>query len=166
MLSCADVCVCVCGFHTKDGCCISPLRLPPPPPFLPVCHLFVSAPMVRYLRTLPALVLLVSSCLQDCTHELIPFPTCPPCNESSVAQSAEAEVSTTTAATSASNAALDPAVVGASDLSPIPTCPTTPPSPPCCFLLAFSGLRAALTSTSGFNNRVEECRQAAALLLR
>eukprot|EP00850_Spirogloea_muscicola_P002830 SM000011S19008 [mRNA] locus=s11:378963:382945:+ [translate_table: standard] len=34
------------------------------------------------------------------------------------------------------------------------------------FLLAFSGLQQALTSTSGYNRRVEECQEAAKILLR
>eukprot|EP00850_Spirogloea_muscicola_P004286 SM000018S03651 [mRNA] locus=s18:530191:534171:- [translate_table: standard] len=34
------------------------------------------------------------------------------------------------------------------------------------FLLAFSGLQQALTSTSGYNRRVEECQEAAQILLR
>ena len=37
--------------------------------------------------------------------------------------------------------------------------------PPFKILLAFSGIKAALTSASGFNDRVSECREAAAAML-
>ncbi len=37
--------------------------------------------------------------------------------------------------------------------------------PPFRILLAFSGIKAALASASGFNTRVSECRSAAAALL-
>ncbi|CAI7873534.1 unnamed protein product, partial [Closterium sp. NIES-54] len=39
------------------------------------------------------------------------------------------------------------------------------PLPPVAFILAFSGMQAALTSSSGYNNRVQECQEAARMLL-
>ncbi|CAI5476094.1 unnamed protein product [Closterium sp. Yama58-4] len=39
------------------------------------------------------------------------------------------------------------------------------PIPPVAFMLAFSGMQATLTSSSGYNNRVQECQEAARMLL-
>ncbi|CAI5470492.1 unnamed protein product [Closterium sp. Yama58-4] len=51
------------------------------------------------------------------------------------------------------------------DFIPLPAGSPSEPNKEVAFMLAFSGMRAALTQSSGYNNRVQECQEAARMLL-